>query len=99
MLPSGTVLEESTVPLFWNDCAISTGFFNLIDSDYTGDKMGALIYPMVSNDLSKGRLIPIQGSNIMVKTINLNTDWKNIEADLLEFVRKFELGYSRRKNS
>lgn len=71
----------------------------LIDSDYPGDKMGALIYPMVSNDLSKGRLIPIQGSNIMVKTINLNTDWKNIEADLLEFVRKFELGYARRKNS
>ena len=27
MLPTGTVLQESTVPLFWNDGAISAGFF------------------------------------------------------------------------
>lgn len=69
----------------------------LIDSDFPGDKMGALIYPMVNSDLAKGKLYPIQGSNIMVKTINLNTEWKNIESDLLGFVRKFELGYARIK--
>ena len=68
----------------------------LIDSDYEGDRMGALIYPMVNNDLAKGRMIPIQGSNIMVKTINLNTDWRNIENDLLTFVHKFELGYAKK---
>jgi len=84
-----------------NDERTRTGHLNqvrgyLIDSDFAGDKMGALIYPMVNNDLARGRLYPIQGSNIMVKTINLNTDWKNIEADLLGFVRKFELGYLRR---
>lgn len=71
----------------------------LIDSDFPGDKIGALIYPMVNNDISRGKMYPIQDANIMVKTINLNTDWKNIEYDLLEFVRKFEIGQQRKINS
>ena len=33
MLPTGTVIQESTVPLFWNDGAISTGFFISIKED------------------------------------------------------------------
>lgn len=66
----------------------------LLDSDFKGGKMGALIYPMVNNDLSQGVLYPIMRSNILVKTINLNTDWRTIEGDLIEFVHKFEMGYS-----
>ena len=71
----------------------------LIDSDFQGDKMGALIYPMVNNDLAKGRMIAIEGSPVTVKTINLNTDWRNIEKDLLDFVNRLETGYIRRSQT
>ena len=71
----------------------------LIDSDFDGDKYGALIYPMVKKDLDKGRMYPIQGTPIMVKTINLNTEWKNIEEDMLGFVSRLETAHMRRKNS
>ena len=68
----------------------------LIDSDFPGEKIGALLYPMTNDDVSKGKMYPIQGANIMVKTINLDTEWRNIEADLFEFLRKFELGYEKK---
>ena len=78
---------------------VRTGHLNqirgyLLDSEFDGGKMGALIYPMVNDNLSQGILYPIQGSHILIKTVNLNTDWMTIEGDLIEFVRKFELGYS-----
>ena len=61
----------------------------IIDSDFDGKKYGALIYPTVYNDeLEKGKVLPIFGANIIVKTINLNQNWQKIEADLLDFVKK-----------
>ena len=71
----------------------------LIDSDFEGERKGALIYPMVNNDLERGSITAIQGSNITIKTINLNTEWRNIEKDLLNFVSKFEIGYLREINN
>lgn len=62
----------------------------LIDSEYSGKKYGALVYPMVNNNLKRGTMIPILGTPIIVKTINLNDDWRNIEKDMLEFVHKVE---------
>ena len=67
----------------------------LIDSDFDGPKYGALLYPMVNDDLSKGEVTHITDTPIIIKTINLNDDWKNIEKDLLDFVNKIEKGYSR----
>lgn len=45
---------------------------------------------MVNNNLKRGTMIPISGTPIIVKTINLNDDWRNIEKDMLEFVHKVE---------
>lgn len=70
----------------------------LLDSDFEGRKVGALIYPMVNNNLASGSMRAIQDAHICIKTINLNTDWKNIEKDLLEFVKKFETGENRRRS-
>jgi hypothetical protein len=50
---------------------------------------------MVNDELSEGRIIAIEGSPITIKTVNLNTDWRNIEKDLLDFINKIEIGYSR----
>jgi 5-methylcytosine-specific restriction enzyme subunit McrC len=62
----------------------------IIDSEYEGEKFGALLYPMTNNDIKKGTIFPIQGSNVIVKTLNLNDDWSEIEKDLIEFVHKVE---------
>ena len=62
----------------------------VLDSEYQGSKIGVLVYPMVVNDLNKGKMFPIKGSHIIVKTINLADDWRNIEKDMLGFVSKFE---------
>lgn len=74
---------------------VRTGHLNqirgyIIDSNFSGTKYGALVYPMTNNDLTAGIVKPIQDQNIIIKTINLNQDWKLIEADMLEFVHKFE---------
>lgn len=68
----------------------------LIDSEYDGTKIGALVYPMTDNDLKDGRIKNIKGTPIVYKTINLADDWKNIESDMLEFIKKFEKGHQRR---
>lgn len=62
----------------------------LLDSEYNGNKVGALLYPLVNNDFQRGKVFPIQGTPIIIKTINLNIDWKNIELDLLNFIKKIE---------
>ena len=62
----------------------------ILDSEYNGEKVGALLYPMVNDDLKIGIVIPIQGSPIIVKTINLNADWREIEEDMLSFLYKIE---------
>lgn len=60
------------------------------DSDFSGKKRGALLYPSVIEAAKyiKGVLINLIGSKIIVKTINLNTNWNELENDLLIFVKK-----------
>lgn len=65
------------------------------DSKFEGKKIGALIYPMVNNDLANGQVKAIQGANIIYKTINLNTEWVNIEKDLINFLEKLETAIDR----
>lgn len=61
----------------------------ILDSTFNGKKYGALLYPAVyDNKLEKGKYLPISGTPIIVKTINLNQDWKEIENNLLAFVKK-----------
>ncbi len=60
----------------------------ILDSDFVGNKTGALMYPTVKIDMDKGRFIPIQGSHIIMKTLNLNKEWQDIEKDLLSFAHK-----------
>ena len=60
----------------------------LEDSDFNGKKRGALMYPALNADLEKGRVLPIVGAPIIVKTLNLDTEWQNIKDDLLLFVNK-----------
>ena len=62
----------------------------LIDSDFAGKKIGALLYPMVNDDLKRGTVHPISGTPIIIKTINLNTEWRDIEQDLLDFIHRIE---------
>lgn len=62
----------------------------LSDSKFQGQKVGALIYPMVTHDWTRGKLHPLKNQPIIVKTINLNDDWQNIEKDMLSFVKRVE---------
>ena len=84
-----------------SDRRIRTSHLNQIrgyveDSEFNGEKIGALVYPMVENDLSAGRLHPIEGTPIIIKTIDLNAEWRDIEKDLLDFLKKMqELGIRR----
>ena len=80
-----------------DDRRISVGHLNqlrgyLIDSEFEGKKVGALLYPMVNDDCRQGIVYAIEGAPIIIKTINLNDDWKNIENDLLDFVARIEQG-------
>ena len=77
---------------------IRTGHLNqlrgyLLDSNYDGEKVGALLYPMNKNDLSKGEVRTIKDTPITVKTINLSVDWNDIEKDMLDFVDRIERVY------
>lgn len=81
------------------DSRARTGHLNqvrgyLIDSEFSGGQIGALIYPMVNNDLQIGQVYRIKGTPILVKTLNLNDDWQNIESDMLDFIRRIETVYS-----
>ena len=83
-----------------SDNSIRTSHLNqirgyLLDSEFAGKKFGALLYPMVNNDLRNGSVLAIQGTPIAIKTINLNDAWQNIESDLLAFVAKTEEGLLR----
>lgn len=61
----------------------------ILDSAFEGKRCGALVYPTVSsNKLEKGTVLPIVDAHIVMKTINLNQDWQQIETDLLKFVKK-----------
>ena len=67
----------------------------LIDSEFKGKKVGALLYPMVNDDYRQGIVYAIEGAPIIIKTINLNDDWKNIKEDLLNFVARIEQGIQK----
>lgn len=84
--------KEAMVPSYRNEDALTYRSQHLLqvrgyitDSDYPGQKVGALMYPTVKIDLDKGKVVPIQGATIFMKTLNLNRDWKKIEDDLLSF--------------
>ena len=73
--------------------SIRTGHLNqvrgyVIDSEFSGKKIGALFYPMTTVELNKGKVFPIAETPIIVKTINLADDWQKIHDDMLKFVEK-----------
>ena len=61
-------------------------FSYINNSKFDGEKAGMLLYPVVDieiDDVSK-----IQGKEIYIQTLNLNTDWESIENRLKEIERK-----------
>lgn len=59
----------------------------ILDSRFEGEKLGALMYPTVYNDeYDKGKMLLIHDAPIIMKTLDLNRPWSEIEADLLSFV-------------
>ncbi len=60
------------------------------DSEYNGKKIGALLYPMVEHNLSLGSIFAIESTRIIVKTIDLNSEWQSIEKDLLDFLSRLQ---------
>lgn len=63
----------------------------ILDSGYAGEKFGALMYPTVYNDkYDDGVLLPIHDAHIIMKTLDLNRDWNEIEQDLLSLVSKID---------
>ena len=43
---------------------------------------------MVNNNLNRGKVFPIMDTPIIIKTVNLNADWRKIEEDLLSFINR-----------
>lgn len=87
--------KETLVSKYHNDNELTyrTSHLNqvrgyLMDSDFQGEKIGALMYPTLNFDLEKGKLIPFFKTPIIIKTLNLNTEWENIKNDLLTFAQK-----------
>jgi len=79
---------------------VRTGHINqlrgyLLDSKYTGGKVGALLYPSVDIERKIEQAYPIADANIIVKTINLYDEWQNIEQDMLAFINKIERSYQK----
>lgn len=63
----------------------------ILDSDYEGEKFGALMYPTVYNDeYNKGKMVLIHDAYIIMKTLDLNRHWNELESDLLSFVNKID---------
>lgn len=60
------------------------------DSQFEGKKIGALVYPTVKDDFPRPRLAPLQDAMVVFKTLNLNQEWRLIEADMLRFVAVLE---------
>ena len=62
----------------------------VLDSKYSGKKLGALVYPTVKDDFPRPQMAPMQGSPVLFKTLNLDKQWRDIETDLLSFVPLLE---------
>ena len=56
-------------------------FAYLSNSQYEGKKEGILLYPTIDKDIDA--IFPITNKRIMIKTLNLNTEWNNIEKRLM----------------
>lgn len=89
--------KDTFVRAYMNDSdeRIRTSHLNqlrgyLLDSGFDGKRIGSLLYPMVNNDLERGMVQPIEGTPIIIKTINLNAEWRLIEEDLLDFLSRLE---------
>ena len=87
--------KETLISKHYNESELTyrTAHLNQIrgyleDSVFEGKKVGALMYPTLNVDLEKGKVIPIVGTHIIIKTLNLDNDWEVIKNDLLTFVHK-----------
>ena len=58
----------------------------MLNSPFAGTKRGALLYPTVC-DVVDGKQNIIAGM-IFFKSVNLDADWRDIEAQLLAFAQK-----------
>ncbi len=59
----------------------------ILDSNFEGQKFGALMYPTVYSDkYNQGVLAKIHNSYIIMKTLDLDRDWQDIENDLMSLV-------------
>ena len=92
--------EKTFVTAYMNseDERVRTSHLNqvrgyLLDSRFKGDKIGALLYPTTTNDLRQGIIFRIKRTPIIVKTLNLNNNWYDIEQDMLSFVDRIESSY------
>ncbi len=54
------------------------------NSDFKGNVKGMLLYPTIEKDINAK--FPIGGKSINIKTLNLDSEWKNISDRLLSFV-------------
>lgn len=59
-------------------------FAYMSNSTYEGKINGFLLYPVV--DRSINRDFPVKGKMLGIHTVNLNDDWRNIEASLLGLI-------------
>ena len=62
----------------------------LLDSNFEGNKIGALLYPMTVASVELRKKID---PPIIIKTINLNNEWRDLKKELLDFVYKIEIPY------
>ena len=54
------------------------------NSNFTGDIKGMLLYPTIEKEINAN--FPILGKSIGIRTLNLNTEWKDISDRLLSLV-------------
>ena len=59
----------------------------LLDSEFEGEKIGALLYPALNSELIRGKIIKLD-TPIIIKTLDLNSEWLNIKEDMLDFIHK-----------
>lgn len=59
-------------------------FAYISNSQYKGKKEGILLYPTIDKDIDA--IFPITNKKIMIKTLNLNTEWENVEKRLISII-------------
>lgn len=56
----------------------------LSQNTFMGNKQALLLYPTVYEEIHAD--FPIQQNHVFIRTINLNTNWKNVREDLLNII-------------